>query len=321
MIAEAANHSIRRLQNAGNRNYKAQNYKAITRSLAVALLINLCPISFGQGVVPVLQYNPPPNFYHSAITPPDDFSSSEVNGSIQVYPFRPFTGNIEQAFQQSLLRDWIDPRYRESNLAGRPEIRRSAVRGAQTVLSAGFFENVVGIPRPHLRLLVVAGGFAALVDASSNNMTTWQRILPAFSNLQASLRIETEPAPPDMNAGPGPGAREIAGLYMGTKPKFMVNLNGPVGSGSFIPALHYYLFSPSGQVYRAYDQILAPAGDIARFDFAAAQRRDPGNTGRYVLTGHNIRIQMSSGQAPEVITAPAPRDGQVVIGTVRYVRQ
>jgi hypothetical protein len=77
----------------------------------------------------------------------------------------------------------------------------------------------------------------------------------------------------------------------------------------------------TGRVYRAYDQILAPGGDIARFDFNAAQRRDPGNSGRYVLTGGNIRIQMGEGQTPEVITAPAPRDGMMTISTVRYVRQ
>lgn len=286
-----------------------------------AVMAWLAPAAFGQREVPVLRFNPPPNFYHSAAYPPDDFSSSEVNGSIQVYPFRPYTGNIEQIFAQTLLRDWIDGLHREENMAGRPDIRRSAVRGAQSVLTAAFFENIVGIPRPHMRMLIVAGGFAALVDASSNNMQTWQRILPAMTNLQASLRIESEPAPPDMSAGPGPGGVEVAGLYMGTKNKYMVNLNGGVGSGYFIPAVHLYLLSPTGRVYRAYDQILAPGGDIARFDFNAAQRRDPGNSGRYVLTGGNIRIQMGEGQTPEVITAPAPRDGMMTISTVRYVRQ
>jgi hypothetical protein len=284
-----------------------------------AVLAWLAPAAFGQREVPVLRFDPPPNFYHSASYPPDDFSSSEVNGSIQVYPFRPFNGSIEQSFQATLLRDWIDPLHREENVAGRPDIRRSTVRGAQSVLTAGFFENRVGIPRPHMRVLIVAGGFAAIVDASSNNMTTWQRILPALTNLHASLRIEAEPAPPDMSAGPG--GREVAGLYMGTKAKYMVNLNGGVGSGSFIPALHFYLFSAAGQVYRAYDQILAPAGDIARFDFNAAQRRDPGNSGRYVLSGGSIRIQMGGGQTPEIITAPAPRDGMITINTVRYVRR
>jgi len=287
----------------------------------LAVLTCLTPAVFGQREVPVLRFNPPPNFYHSAAYPPDDFSSSEVNGSIQVYPFRPYNGNIEMIFQQTLLRDWIEGTHREENMAGRPEIRRSAVRGAQSVLTAAFFENIVGIPRPHMRMLIVAGGYAALVDASSNNMQTWQRILPALSNLQASLRIEAEDAPPDMSAGPGPGGLEVTGLYMGTKNKYMVNLTGGVGSGYFVPATHFYLFSPTGRVYRAYDQILAPGGDIARFDFNAAQRRDPANSGRYVLAGGKIRIQMGDGQTPEVITAPAPRDGMVTINSVRYVRR
>src|SRR5437016_4634413 len=80
---------------------------------SLAVLAWLAPIAFAQREIPVLSFDPPPNFYHSASTPPDDFSSGEVNGSIQVYPFRPFNGNIEQTFQQTLLRDWIDPTHRE----------------------------------------------------------------------------------------------------------------------------------------------------------------------------------------------------------------
>jgi hypothetical protein len=40
-----------------------------------------------QPAVPELRYQPPP-------------------------AFRPFSGNVEQAFRQTLLREWIDPRYR-----------------------------------------------------------------------------------------------------------------------------------------------------------------------------------------------------------------
>ncbi len=69
------------------------------------------------------------------------------------------------------------------------------------------------------------------------------------------MSVETEQAPPAMTDGPGPGGRAVAGLYMGTKSKFMVNLNGPVGSGTFVQALHFYLFSADGRVYRAYDGV------------------------------------------------------------------
>jgi hypothetical protein len=39
------------------------------------------------------------------MTNPEDFSSNEVNASMQVYPFRPFTGNFQQAFGQTGARE------------------------------------------------------------------------------------------------------------------------------------------------------------------------------------------------------------------------
>ncbi|HYR34054.1 MAG TPA: hypothetical protein VEQ87_07175, partial [Burkholderiales bacterium] len=93
-----------------------------------------------QPAAPELRYQPPPNFYRSAITPPEDYSANEFNAGLQVYPFRPFSGNVEQAFRQSLLREWIDPRYRETNLAAPPEFRQITIAGAQMALSARFAE-------------------------------------------------------------------------------------------------------------------------------------------------------------------------------------
>jgi hypothetical protein len=55
--------------------------------------------------VPVLQYNPPPNFYHGAGVTPDQFSSNEVDAGLQLYPFRPFRGDLRQVFQQTLHGD------------------------------------------------------------------------------------------------------------------------------------------------------------------------------------------------------------------------
>ena len=112
----------------------------------------------------------------------------------------------------------------------------------------------------------------------------------------------------------------MAGLYMGTKPKYVVNLNRPVGYGSWVTALHFYLFSTDGRVYRAYDQLSVPRGDVSSFNFDAAQRTDPVNSGRYTLTGNQLRIQMG-GKPPETITTPAPKDNRVIIDTVVYLRQ
>lgn len=121
--------------------------------------------------IPVLRYDPPPNFYRSAITPPEDYSSNEFNANVQVYPFRPFSGSIEQMFQKTLLREWIDPRYQETNVAGQPEFWLASVKGAQIVLTAKFAENIVGIAKPRMRMVIVANGAAAVVDAFASNPT------------------------------------------------------------------------------------------------------------------------------------------------------
>jgi hypothetical protein len=122
-------------------------------------------------------------------------------------------------------------------------------------------------------------------------------------------------------AAVGAEGRAIAGLYRGTKPKYIVNLNRPAGYGSHVMALHYYLFSADGRVYRAYDEIVVPAGGIGSFDFEAAKRADPVNSGRYAVQGNQLHIQMGDGQQVETITAAKPQNGRVTINTVLYVRQ
>ena len=275
-----------------------------------------------QEVTMLLRYDPPPNYYRSAITPPEDYSSNEVNASVQVYPFRPFNGNIEQVFQKTLLREWSDPRHQEETVAGPPDFRVAGIPGAQVVLTARFAQYIVGILRPRMRMVIVAGGAASIVDASANDATTWQRALPALNAMAASLRVEAGPAAASaLGEGPGTAGRAVAGLYMGRTYKNVVDLNRPVGYGyNVVPALQFYLFSADGRVYRAYDELSVPGGDITRFDFDAAQRADPVNSGRYTLKGNQLHIQMG-GQPPETITAAAPQGNRVTINTVLYVRQ
>jgi hypothetical protein len=70
------------------------NSASILALLFVALQAANAP---AQQPLPTLRYDPPPNFHRSAITPSDDYSSNEFNTTV-FYPFRPFNGNIEQAF-------------------------------------------------------------------------------------------------------------------------------------------------------------------------------------------------------------------------------
>jgi hypothetical protein len=69
-----------------------------------------------QTPIPELRFTDPSGFYRSAIFPPADYSSQEVNASLQVYPFRVVNGDIRQAFSRTLLRELIDARYQETSI-------------------------------------------------------------------------------------------------------------------------------------------------------------------------------------------------------------
>ena len=73
-----------------------------------------------------------------------------------------------------------------------------------------------------------------------------------------SVRVVAGVAAPPMTHGSTPANRAQAGIYMGIKQKFQVNLWGGVGSGTFTPAPHFYLFSPDGRVYRTFDILRFP---------------------------------------------------------------
>jgi hypothetical protein len=266
--------------------------------------------------VPVLHYDPPANYMRSGGYPPEDYVSNQFNGSFQVYPFEPFNGNIVEAFQRTLLRDRIDIRYREENVAGAPKFGRAEMPGAQAVFQATFTENRVGIPRPHFRMLIVANGAAAIVDVAAINPTMFARLSPDVSAVLRTMRVETAPAPPSVSEGPGSEGEAIAGLYRGTKQKYMTGLI--FQNSYYTPALHFYLFSKTVRVYRAYDQLRAPGGDINRFDFDGAQRADPRNSGRYTVKDGKLYIQF--GRDPAIVTA-APTGTSVTIESVTYERQ
>jgi hypothetical protein len=291
-----------------------------TTAIVFAATLLAATPAVAQPPLPVLQYDAPPNFYKSAMTNPDDFSSNEVNASVQVYPFRPFAGNIQQLVGQTLLRDWIDPRYREENVAGQPEVRSVMVPGAQAAFLVSFFENRVGLPRPHVRLVAVAGNAAAILDLSANSPVTLQRVSPAMDAMIKSVRVVAGVAAPSMTHGSTAASRAQAGIYMGYKQKFQVNLWGGVGSGTFTPAPHFYLFSPDGRVYRTFDILKVPQTGVSAFDFATASRTDPENSGQFVLQGNQLVMQFG-GANPETVRAPVSAAGSFTLYSVTYARQ
>ncbi|MGZ5904019.1 MAG: hypothetical protein ACXWKQ_01615 [Reyranella sp.] len=174
-----------------------------------------------QQVTPVLRYTPPSNAYRSAVAPPEDYALNGMNASVQVYPFRPFNGDIQSLFQTTLLRDWITPMHQEENVAAPPTYQNFSIPGAELALAASFVENIVGLPKPHFRMVIVAAGQAAIFDVSAGTAQSWQLAVPIANAMAASLQVEAGRAPPPLGQAAG-GA--IAGLYMGIRPKYMAGL-------------------------------------------------------------------------------------------------
>ena len=260
----------------------------------------------------VLRYTPPPNSFKSALGA-DDYQLNGTNVSVQIYQFRPFSGNIRQQFETTRLRDWVDPMHREENVAGRVALQNIAVAGADYAVNATFTENRVGLSRPHSRILIVKGNEAALVDGSAGTLQGWQQALPRLNQMASTFKVEGAPAAAPLSIEAG---NAVAGLYQGMKPKYVATMQNVTGYSSYQTALHYYVFSANGRVYRAYDQLEAPGG---RFDFDAAERRDPQNSGRYTVDKGKLLIRIKGDNQP--IVTGVPKGGVLTIYDVAYRKQ
>lgn len=277
-----------------------------------------------QSEIPRLKYDAPAQLFHSALRPPEVYESTVVNASIHIYAFRPAPRDVVTRFQQTMLRDWIAPQYQEMQLTAPPSFGALRIVGADVAQFAQFAEaqSFGGLPRPRMRILIVAGGAAAVVDAQAISLQAWNAALPSFQSLIGTLRVETAADAARSAPRPSPASQALAGLYVGTKPKFVSAFGAGVGAGSggFVRALHMYLFSSNGRVYRAFDDLQTPGGDISRFDFDAAEVADPVNSGRYTITGAQLTLTMGE-RREETIVVPMPRDGRLTIETVEYRRR
>jgi hypothetical protein len=265
-----------------------------------------------QSTVPLLRYAPPANAIQIGTGQPDDYSFSGFNASVQIYPFRPFTGNIQQAFQANLLREWIAPQYQEQNLGGAPQFVAMSVPGADLAIVATFLET--GFVRLRRRVLIVAGNHAAIIDASAGTQQSFAALSQHLGALGNSLHVEAARAPAALTIA---GGRAVAGLYQGIALK--VTVNTIAGGLDNRRALHYYLFSADGRVYRRYDSPPVAAANIASFDFAAAEQADRSNSGRYTIDNGRLIIHMQD-QLPDIVTEP-PKNGALTINAVTYQRQ
>jgi len=299
----------------------AQSMSRLLPGIAVAIAaVVFATAAAGQTSPPRLRFEAPADLYHSALRPPENYESTKTNASLQVYVFRQAPADLAGRFRQTLLRDWIDPQYQEMQIAGAPAFGPLSIPGADAAYIAQFAEaGFGGTSKPRVRLLIVARGAAAVVDAHAASPQAWQVALPSFNALIATLRIDSAAS---VTSTATPATRAVAGLYVGSKPKFVsaIGVGVGAGSGGFVPARHMYLLSENGRVYRAYDDIMAPGGDIRRFDFDAAEQADPVNSGHFVVQGDQLVMTLGE-RSDERITVPLRQPGRLTIGTVDYTRQ
>jgi hypothetical protein len=281
----------------------------------------LAAAAAAQTSPPRLRFEPPADLYHSALGPPDNYESTRINASLQVYRFRPVSGDVVARFRQTLSRELIAPQYQELQLASAPVFSAISIPGADGAYVAQFGEvsSFGGMVKPRVRLLIVARGAVAVVDAQAASPQAWQVALPSFNALIAALHVDgaagvTTPATP--------ATRALAGLYVGVKPKFIsaIGVGVGAGSGGFVRAQHLYLLSEHGRVYRAYDDIRAPGGDIRRFDFDEAEQADPVNSGHFIVQGDQLLMTLGE-RRDEKISVPLRQPGHLTIGTVDYTRR
>jgi hypothetical protein len=277
--------------------------------------------ALAQAPVPELNFTDPAGFYRSAIYPPADFTSNEVNASLQVYPFRQYNGDPRQAFQRSLLREMIDPRYQENTVVPGAHLDSGSYPGADYVLRVRFQEMVVGPPyKERMRFIFVSGNSVAILDAQAAMMQSWQHILPQLNAFMATVKIGTGAPAPNFNAPVSASGKALAGLYQGFARKFMSGLYG-ISSGYWTNALLFYVFSADGRVYRHYDELAVPGNDPAHFDFNGAQRADPENSGQYIIQGDTVLVRIGTAQNQKTFAMRLPRSNVIVIQGVEYTRQ
>ncbi len=270
--------------------------------------------------MPVLEYADPPNFFRGGTggNAYAEYQGSDINFTLCVYPFRESQGDIRAAFQQSLLRDWIGVMYQEEGVAGPPRFTNFTTPGADAAIGANFLD---ARQQEHFRLLLVSGHWAALVDMIAPTAFAYQKGFASAVQLLNSIHVGRKAAPPSLANGPGPQGAALAGLFQGMKQKTVSNLMLGAGYLSSQTALHFYLLAADGRVYRCYD--FPPGGSEAaarQFDFAGAERMDPGNAGRFAVRGNQLYIRMG-GPNQDEITATVTDPNTLQLDGVAYQRK
>jgi hypothetical protein len=265
---------------------------------------------------PTLRYDKPAGFSGGGGDLADTYVSLNVDGLISVYPFQPITGEFRRGFLSTLYAERIEAAYRETRVLQQVRSDTVSIPGAEQALAVRFVADHSGYRREHARLAILSGGAVAIVDISSASPEAWQRNWPSALGVIQSLQVARAQAIPKTE--PAVYSR-LAGLYLGAALVFQANPSGGVGSGTWLPGTKWILLSPEGRVHRGIKLPTAPGGDIRRFDYDGAKRRDPGNAGTYSVAGTTVTLRMT-GSGTEVVTADLTTTGDLEINGTTYRR-
>lgn len=247
--------------------------------------------------LPSLQFDPPIGFTGSLGRDPSAHVSMSGDATVNVYPFRRLQGAFAEQFRRSLLRELLVPDGQEQRLAGPPEIQSLAVPGAEAAMYAKFVEDRFGVMRYRLRVAIHSAGAVALVDYSANGPQAYQRNWPALAGVLDSLRVGA--AAPAAAAPKGEAGGGTEGLFLASTRRYVLDIGGAPGSGSWQIATRFYLLSRDGRFHRGYGLPSVPGGDVRTFDYAKAERDDAPNTGTYTVKGGRLLLRARSGDTVE----------------------
>ena len=285
---------------------------AVRPSLSILALILHVGLAGGQTFT--LRYDPPAGFFGGGGRM-DMWISNNADGLISIYQFEPFTGNFRDTFWRTLFAERIEQSSRETRILRAPFGDTVTVTGAESAILLRFVADHSGYVREHARLAVLAQGAVAIIDISSSSPAAWTRNWPGALGLLKSVNVvreEPRPVTPEAVAA----MRDIAGLYLGSAMVFQANPTGRVGSGTWVAGTKWYLLSPDGRVQSGYRLPEAPGGDISRYDYDAAIRKDPGYGGTYLVDGNRVTIRLGI----ETVVAERSPAGDLVIRGTTYRR-
>jgi hypothetical protein len=131
--------------------------------------------------------------------------SINTDGLIAIYPFRPFTGEFQRHFAQTLFAERIEQN-RETRIVRPPFGDAVTVPGAEAAMLLRFVADHSGYVLEHARLAVLSRGHVAVIDISSSSPEAWTPDLAGGVGLAAITARPGGDAPP-RRPDPGRGTR------------------------------------------------------------------------------------------------------------------